>query len=482
MFKYQSMSKSKKKPRGSGYSSRKVEKPKSSLFSRNNILIALGVLCAVGVATAERLGVTNILGKKEVQTSSVPLNPAPQTQPNLTPPFPLEKPKEIVESEWMKKTELPKSKLRPETLNWNNDQKAKHFLPDDIDRSKLPEFYKKFDQLKSELLSNLSNEQEPQKREKAIGNFLSQLSLAYYLLSGDEAQSSLVYGSYQLGLLLHKINRLLLPHDTFVTHDFCAKKGEEGPRVAIFSVDRMQMLDIEQSGKHMSIPVVFPKDQQNGLVHAHSSPLKISGQYCPSGQYIIFNKKDEKRQVLIVKKELDSRHKKMGVPIISIDIDKLVQAASKTTTDHEAAHASLAIINNIDPLSQDTIKPRGDIKIGNNSIPESDYTNAKMIHLHELYGVGIGLMNSGSSAIITAWSSADPINSYKLARIVMLLKIINSQHISNKLRTTFVQDLKNTKQVQMDNIAVAITQIPQEELHKIGESMAKLAIYLTQGK
>jgi hypothetical protein len=104
------------------------------------------------------------------------------------------------------------------------------------------------------------------------------------------------------------------------------------------------------------------------------------------------------------------------------------------------------------------------------------------IGVHELVAIGVGLANAGGSVMqyVYGTNSDENKKSYQMGGLILLLEIIHSPFLSLDLKNDMLSDLNTKKTVIMDKKLKAVSQIPTEELRRIGERMAKLGIYMTR--
>jgi len=137
-----------------------------------------------------------------------------------------------------------------------------------------------------------------------------------------------------------------------------------------------------------------------------------------------------------------------------------------------------------DYFRKDALKKAHGVNMGRYDIPKETFRNINNAELHELTANGFGLMNSGQSAPLVAHAmvtthAASNIENYVLMANIMVWEITKSQGLSRNISMKLDLDIqKGTADV--NTVISAINELPNEQLHKIGERMAKLGVYLTQ--
>lgn len=149
-------------------SSEKIQKkqPKAEVVDHTRRRLILGGAAA---AIASIVGYRILRDDKTVQPIS----------PKIATPKPSVKPDIPEYEEWASKIELPVIEPYQTSPPLSPEEIEKNFLPSEIDKQKLIEFYKRYDLMKREILRAVSETKEPEKRRQLMFNFVSHLFRAY---------------------------------------------------------------------------------------------------------------------------------------------------------------------------------------------------------------------------------------------------------------------------------------------------------------
>lgn len=372
--------------------------------------------------------------------------------------------------EWIKGIELPTFTLN---INTNHakptiEQLQNAFCGDYIDRKKLDLFYKIFDRAKEKLLAN-NHRPDIDIKRKAFQEFYATILSAYRSALKDIS----LYDKFWLDSLT--INNALIPYGYVVVN----LGGEDSPEVfGLFEVEDVQSIDSEFKGKSKKIPIVFSR-----LAFGDKNKLKdILGGYYDPANYIVIDRDSVKTLNERGYERINEICKIESIPRPSA-LAPDSETALKTAIIHEAMHASLANQFTVVPHKRGGIKRRGQINMGSYKLESRHYEHYDNQNLHELVAHGCGFMMSGQQSLISAWellASQPGMPDYELAAKILLKEIVYSNYISKSLKSKIFDYIRDNGKVSNKLCMEALLEIPDGEFYRIGERMAKLAIYLTQ--
>lgn len=460
------------------------------LFSRRNALATLGIIGSAIVA--DRLGLFNTLKQqsKESARISIPVEPQQTYQTTSQKPFPTTKaPDFIPESpeydEWAAKIELPKIDMDFDSP-LSREEIEKNFLPPDIDRQKLRQFYRRFDFMKDEILRAVGEHKNPEKRRQLMFNFVDHLFKEYAEANKQYVNQEETFSPDRFQKNLAEINYLLAAHGAFILADNDAEGRE---RFTFFEVEEIHDLKIEFDGRRIKFPLFFLKNQQNLTFRPKTQHYSGMGEYIDHGNYIIICKANGAEQMIESLDNIEQECAEMGRPIEPVEPGSIFEDHLSGTYSHEGAHATLeeikAVKSGVSGKSgqrmYSAIKKKGVIRMQGYSVPPEDYRKMSNRMLHELFASGVGLMNSGKAAhlqgVILGLSDID---GYQYVTYFLFREVAASPYIDDELRSMLSEQIRQKSVTNEGAYVAAVNQIPYKELHKIGESMAKLVIYLTQ--
>lgn len=283
-----------------------------------------------------------------------------------------------------------------------------------------------------------------------------------------------------------EINYLLAPHSAFVLADNDAE-GKE--RFTFFEVEEIRELKAEFAGRRIKFPSFFLKNQQNLTYQSTTKPYSNMGEYFDHGNYIIICKENGEQNIV---KSLDNIEKEcmnMGRPIEPVEPDSIFEDHLRGAYMHEGTHALLEEVKGVNSgLSgksaqrmYSAIKNKGIIKMQKYSVPPKEYLKISNRMLHELFASSVGLMNSGKAARLQAVSlGMANIDGYQYVSYFLFHEVATSPYIDDELRVLLSEQIRQQSVSSEGAYVAAVNQIPDQELHRIGERLAKLAIYLTQ--
>jgi len=441
---------------------RKHEKPQSWLLKNRNKLLALGLAGTAAAIGFFRSDLTDLFKGKPPESAPIStINIPPQASPNLVPE---------ANAEWLDQIQLPE--MGPITESKINLMDR---LPKDIDRAKLSHFDAQARQLFDEASKDLSGEKDVTTRQKRIFDFISRLIQAYKAAVGDGVPENFEIGSVRYVLQMQKINSILLPFDDYF-YDAYDLKDKVG--VIFFHADHQAEVQV---GKE-KMPIVYLAKGRSLLSAPDFQMVTFNAELNPPGGIAVLSEEGAERQL----KEMVASHRlrceKERFSPRAIDLARAREGAVALPAYHEAAHVyfvrSISIA--FDFKRFDGLRKKGDISMGNYQLPYVVTVSANNAQLHELFANSIGLVKSGASAVFTAQAIATnvEIKNYRLAREVLWYELMNYPELDPAFRIGLKNEIERTQSIDFNKMAVAIDQLSDESLHKIGERMAKLALYL----
>ncbi|MBU1017443.1 hypothetical protein KKA33_00250 [Patescibacteria group bacterium] len=426
-------------------------KPEEAIagHTRRNILIGFGG----AVATGGVLGLIKFLGGEKVTQKQVPRN-VPQKRP-VTPKLP-------EYDEWASKIELPQFHLE-EQLNWSMDKRLDYFLPQNVGLEKVKKLLDQFDDLKEKTFRSLDNAKNLPERNATIEHFFSELVSLYLTATGEAEKTS--DSAYE------DLNRFLLVGNQFL---FGTKF------YGLYSVKEVLNVIIQHNNKKTQIPIIFARKQHDLLPVILDAPDNLDSSIAAHDKKANCIYIDEIRLARSIKSDLElleNSYRRLGKKMRQIDKQALFRGVLNAVIAHESMHAILHSMG-IDSMGNDAIKRKGNIRLIGATLRQFEYEHYNNINLHELAAMGYGLFSSGESAILNILNTTDPpgrSSRYEMAFNIAMAGIVHSRTIDHDTHQELL-----TGKVSSNTLISAISQMSDEELHRIGKLMAKLAIYLTQ--
>lgn len=371
----------------------------------------------------------------------------PQSEPpKITASKPSVKPTIPDYEEWSSKIELPEIELSPQLSDWNLKERVAQFFPEWIDETKLKGAFDQIDEEIKEIFRKLDNERNIDIRHVLIQDYLVVLQkLHNELVDKEEDLNKPFY------IVEHEIQKLLLLNNLYMEGPGYVQSGNS---FIFYNVEKVHQLSIRFGEKERQFPVIYLKDPQPLMALPRRIDLPI-GNYLKGLDAIVVNENYYKDRW----KNRESFSYEMQSNIM-----------------HEGMHAALYMDLPEKARGKSSIKRRGDIDMGNYILKEDEYlqfSDRKGNQIQELAASGFGLANSGKSAKEIPGFSAGP--EYGFARFMLQKELAHSHFVDPRLQLKLT-----SRRVTERDILNAVEQIPIEELHRIGERMAKLAIYLTQ--
>lgn len=371
---------------------------------------------------------------------------------------------------WMNRLSLPEvGPITEGGVDWMTR------LPKGVDRARLSHFDAQCRSLFDGASKRLSVEKDVISREKIIFDFIAGLIQQYRVATENGVPENFEIGSERYVIQMQKINSVLLPFGDYI---YDAYGPTDRMRITFFHNNRQA--EVRMGGEKM--PIAYVAKGQSLLSVPDSQMAYFNAELNQQSGIAVLSEEGAEREF----EEMVARHRirceREGISPRSIDLRRAKKDTVVFPAYHEAAHSYLNRKMPYDFHKTDGLRKRGDVTMGHYRLPYAVYALANNAKLHELFANGVGLMESGASAVFTAHaiSSSNQMENYKLAREVLWQELMNSQDLNSYFRIGLRGEIERTQSVDFNKMAVAIDRLSDESLHKIGERMAKLALYLSE--
>ncbi len=446
-----------------------VKKPEqTALLTRRNVLIGLGALG--GVALAWRAGLLDVFKDEKMYEDQLQENtPEPVTAgPRLS-----------EYDEWASKIKLPKMTLL--------DTPGK--LPDmKIPAENLEKFGKTYEQLLDKFKQDFDAQDTAEARYRLSIEFIGRLIPAYRLaVSDDETVGHYDIGSKEFNELILRVNELLINKGHYIDveghrNEETASSDAVKTRISVFNVESVRSLQIIDGDKTYTVPTVLignQKDYYNRPGQQETDRSRLNGQYDQLAKMIIQHQEGAEAQIDNNIRTFEIRCARAGMPYKIENIPQIKKDHQQMTSIHEGMHYTLDK-HGFAPGPYKDVKNKGSIDMGSYQVEAERYVGKFNTEIHELAAIGYGLMHAGRATplfligILTGGQGT-----YKLAVDIMIKEI--HENISREDRIKILDIASDGSQsLDINRFASVISRMPLETLHKIGERMAKLGVYLTQ--
>lgn len=447
-------SKQKHRPKGKPRQKQTVNKPESkSKITRRRALFALA---GVGTGIAMwRAGLFDAFKDKEEEQT-------PLTTDNLA--------KKPESAEWMS-VDLPVVEYN-ENKHWSGVELSEHFLPKGVNKEVGDEFASFFTIQKDLLISNLERVSDIEERKQLVKDFINQISRR--LPGGVILQDG---KTIDLRKTLDQVSRILIPSGKYF--EGARERGDVNLKLIATDIDNVSTLQVNIDGGSKEIPAIRLANRQNILIDPNSIPIEFNAAYYNNFDYLIM---DESHIENSVKANLSFEKLCLdrGIQIERIGVEGY-EKLSEVGLQHEGMHA--ALYSKFKNQSKtDSIKP-GDINMGHYvlSTPKFEERITNM-QIHELAANGFGLQNAGEMAARIAFiinnSSGHELN-YHFSSFVLLHELLHCPALSSGDHAVLLSQLQ--RGIRGEEAAeLLVKKIPNAELIKIGERMAKLGMHLME--
>jgi len=439
---------------------------------------------------------------------------------------------------WAGKIDLPKIEFDENGPVWSQEQVNEYFLPKGIDRKRLEKFYEEFDNLlkdfekvanevrlkqktNASLFGKAAIEMHKSTSEKAE-KFFKELLKIYRKYINPRASLPVNYYDFlkETSKVINDINNVLIAHNNYLIFfppSMIQRHFDINyPCVGFYKMNPTKPIIVKGKSGARDVPSV-PLREPNTISTDPGYKRYVVPQYVYGKRdYIIFDRKNILDDSATSHKNFMTdcgklRKQKPNNPTAQacgLDADTFARYFYLLTVYHEAMHAYM----HIDPgKAYKKVKNKGTVHLGNFALKPEDYKDANIAEGGELGGIGFSLMNSGPIAKMYVWDitnfSQITISkgyAYSFAKKVLTLEVMNSPYVSDDLKKAIQNEIPKPSPKQSDSkresiwnvvaeafgpqvnekykqlLTEAILQIPDDELHRIGERMAKLALHLTK--
>jgi len=470
---------------------RSQDHSKSLLSTLRSKWLWLGLTFGLGAAAIGfRSNLTHLFkGDKPHEPASVStLTPPPEQA--LEPPLPqapmMQKPTEY--HEWADNIELPNVEEISKDLT--PAEIANLFLPKNIRPSEWTGSYANYDSLKKQLLKELTSTFDPKVREQMILAFFLKTIQGHLKGAGEPKKMDVLLNKNRskyienIYWLMHEANKSLIPHGEYIYMGFESQKGLE---FALYEIEKIQKLSVHAKGQAIEVPVIFLTHQAPISINQDERILPFTAKYLHfEGRYILVNQKEESQSAQARIEDLREVAENHHLPMKKYSASELVEHNTKQALGHEGMHALLHEKYGLHEMTgQKTFAPKkvknkGIVRMGDFQLEPADYLSLDNGSLQELGAIGYSLMNSKEQApleVVSMVAASQVSSSYSNVFTIMLKAALHSSEINEKVRSDLLRKIQ-THQLKGEDMKVLALQIPEEEWHRIGEKMAKLAIYL----
>jgi len=352
---------------------------------------------------------------------------------------------------------------------------------------RLDQFVATYEALILELESVFELHDSDEPRNRACDKFLAVLTQAYHEAIGSNKEGG-TEGDREMYELLLEVNKLLIHkgHYLFIN----AKKVSEGTdiesfdvRISTFKARPAGSVKLSELGGEYEVPIFDLSDQVDFVNKAgENNPDRsvVLGSYNEKAGAIVIHKyaieTSQERDIELFK----IRNARVGNVVEIQRTEKLLEDDIRMSQFHEALHAWLVFhgFNNGPDLKG--VKNKGRIDMGTYTLEPADYMGNNNQKVHELAAVGYGILHSGEAVRLFMCDIlvGAPV-SYSFAVSILIQELYEIAPPEFQAQV-IVQNSDGSQTINYDLLALVLSKAPLERLHKIGEHMAKLGIYLTQ--
>ncbi len=353
---------------------------------------------------------------------------------------------------WANYMPIPKMQIS-EGLNPPVSQMEDMFFEEGLNRTKLKDYYAYFHEIVTITENKMKSSQTLAERRDVANKFIGSLMNGYAGAFQDGKLGTKRKDSdtrdVNLNAYIPKINRVLIPHGFFITHD---SSNNDGFSFELHTVEKIQTLTSSIGTETVEVPAITIKRKMD-ITAIEPSNTKKPGVvsyaerafYQPHGRYVVFR----------------------------------ADSSSKATEKHEAAHVGFHQILDGYKKGKEKIGRHGVIHMGHYQLVEDDYRGHTMHELDELIGLGTELMNLDDNKLADRMNSI--LNStkakhgpaYDFAAFIIFYEM--SYSCSPEDYQAFVTQFRSTG----TNIKEHLKSMPIELLRPIGERMVRLGMKLT---
>ena len=388
--------------------------------------------------------------------------------------------KSVENTNWFEKTPLPQVELDKERKVLSENQINSYFISESIHSERIRQFYVLYDQKKQELFLDLMKTQDRIVRSKKIIMFLDFVCKAYFWIT-ETPRKTMSLGSEEMTKTLYELNKILIPHKEWITS---INDGEFS--LIFYDVDGITNASVTAGSNSYQVPIVSLSGRHVvSPSGTDKNTLKIGGLYTDIGRYVVLDNEASIEEGKNCKKKLDG--------FIGATHSSNAEINDKGIADnvlrHELMHFVFDVVHGVNRGSGNVIINKGDIRMHSGEGKHSEYVlkNASYswpnnFQLHELAAVGFSLKNSGDLALFSSFSIiGSGAKNYQFAGVILFYELLNSPYTKDDTKA-MIDNALSGKSVSHKELAKALSEIPNDELHHMGERMVKLAIFLTQKK
>jgi len=410
-------------------------------------------------------------GSRRIQTERPSLTKAPDA-PRIGP-------KEY--DLWSARIETPDTEIDRTAKPWSQDEMKAYFVPKEFDDEALDMLYNKYIELKSEILAGQAQNTDPRRGAQLMRIFLDQLFREYTKLKPDLDMRGMRPGDAQFQDVINQISRLLIHRGEWFTLIAVPTNASIG----FFKVQEVSNRIKLHNAERDSFPVVSLSGSEVAVNNPNEKHAEALAETNLVGGYVMYESEGSER----LTKNFEGAIGR-SVPAEATQEYRIWQETIKDEAlRHESMHVILQYKYGIDYRSEAKAVKKGPIGMASKKeglgayiLNQRDYEWAETHQLHELVACGHGLMTSGDDAIRVAHmllGSSGLHTSYTFANSIFIQEMANSGRITGRAQESLAKVFQG-KPVRPSDMVEVAKQIPVEKLHKIGERMVKLGLYLAR--
>jgi len=370
------------------------------------------------------------------------------------PQKPASNPKIPQYNEWAPRIKLPEINIKDTPISL---EEAGLGLPQGIDRETLKALFRKFQSDKKTLIEKLSGVKDFKQRQTLIRKFFESL-VSDYLNYLHILRPKITSNPEEV---IRTLNRLLMHENSWIESNHGSIP--ESRRFAFYNVEGVKKSSIKIGDRTIDLPILFLHNQEDLLENLNDRDSIMMGQYFNDYDYLVINKDGLLRLMKEQTREISQLNQEAAQRIESIASEEKYSQLQKSTVYHEVAHVALQKIFGI-KHEDSLIEMNGLIDMDGYSVGRD--LKITDTELHELAANGYGIMNSGKMAKASLiYLLNSPYPSYRLAKEICIKEL-------QRIMGPGIHDTRALKLFIIDT--------DDQVLHRIGERMAKLAIYLVR--
>jgi hypothetical protein len=429
--------------------------------------LGLGGLALMGI-----LGIRELIQRQDAipgRQAEGQVSKATRTGPEISPQASLPAPKRY--SEWASGIHLPKVEIDLQANPLSIAEAESRFLDPGINRRQVDLFRRFFYESKSEFDWKMRGKENLVDRQELLVKFVSDLIRARCLVFGERDPRLMTFGSPEMELHMGKVNDLLIPSGQRIA----TRSPFAGQGLKVVISDVRKILPIVVDGKTLKEVMVVLGDRKSYFVDPKKEEdgLLVAGEYKDGERYLTIDPEAGRK---IVREAAVA----LGYPDDDAALAKVMEENRVSMAKHEVMHILMAKEHGVVGLVERYAKRRGKVNLGAYDLAESSYRWADSLQIHELASIGLGIMDSGESAklnlLLTTFNSE---KNYNFVSVIAAYELMNSKYTTPETKKALDLALSG-KPMGRREITAILREVPNEEIRRIGELMAKLAIHLTQ--